>query len=205
LSIFIYACSSINEFSEYENIDGKFIETGIASWYGPNFHGNKTANGEIFDMNKMTAAHRTLPFGSIVRIINKENNKSVIVRINDRGPFVKERIIDLSKKAADKINLIINGSANVEIFLLNIKDVKKLPNNLKIPHYSVQVGSFINELDAIQMSSKISGSIIEEVKINKKSYFRIYVGLFTEISEAQMLKNSLKTNGIEGFVKQIDN
>lgn len=195
----------MSEFSEYENIEGKFIESGIASWYGPNFHGNKTANGEIFDMNKMTAAHRTLPFGSIVRIKNKENNKSVIVRINDRGPFSKERIIDLSKKAADKINLINDGTAHVEIFLLNIQEVKKLPYNLKIPHYSVQVGSFLNKSDAIQMSSKILGSRIEEVKIDGKSYFRIYVGKFTEISKAKALKDSLKDKGIEGFVKQIDN
>ncbi len=93
----------------------EFYQSGEASWYGPGFNGKKTASGEKFDMNKMTAAHRKLPFGTKVRVTNLKNNKSVIVRINDRGPYKKSRIIDLSKKAAEKIGLVKGGVAPVKI------------------------------------------------------------------------------------------
>lgn len=89
--------------------------TGYASWYGKEFHGKKTASGEIFNMNALTAAHRKLPFGTYVLVTNLSNNKKVIVRINDRGPFYKKRIIDLSKKAAEKIGLTKVGKVKIEI------------------------------------------------------------------------------------------
>lgn len=91
------------------------VTTGIASYYGKEFHGRKTANGEIFDMNSLTAAHRTLPFGTIVKVINVANNKEVTVRINDRGPFIKGRIIDLSYGAAAEIDLLSVGQVKLEI------------------------------------------------------------------------------------------
>ena len=90
-------------------------QTGLASYYADKFNGRKTANGEIFDENKLTAAHKTLPFGTIVKVTNLTNNKSVIVRVNDRGPFVAGRIIDLSKAAAKKINLIEAGVVKVTV------------------------------------------------------------------------------------------
>lgn len=89
--------------------------TGIASYYGKEFHGRKTANGETFDMNAMTAAHRTLPFGTIVRVTNLANDQSVTVRINDRGPFIKGRIIDLSYGAAKSIDLLSIGQVKIEV------------------------------------------------------------------------------------------
>lgn len=88
---------------------------GRASWYGPKFAGRKTANGEIFDPNQLTAAHKTLPFGTFVQVHNLENNMSVVVRINDRGPFKPGRIIDLSRAAAESINMISTGTAPVRI------------------------------------------------------------------------------------------
>lgn len=91
------------------------VTTGIASYYGKEFHGRKTANGEIFDMNALTAAHRTLPFGTIVKVTNLANNKEVTVRINDRGPFIKGRIIDLSYGAAAEIDLLSIGQVKLEI------------------------------------------------------------------------------------------
>jgi rare lipoprotein A len=199
---FLISCSSSNEFSKYENVSGKFIETGIASWYGKEFHGNKTANGETFNTNKLTAAHRTLPFGSIVRVTNKENNKSVIVRINDRGPFVKNRIIDLSKKAAKEIEILEAGSAEVELRLLNDFD---LPENLTAPHYTVQIGSYRNKKDAENIVSRFPNAKVFEAKIDGINYYRIYVGNFTSKSQASVLLNSLKEKGIDGFVKQIEN
>ena len=90
-----------------------YTERGVASWYGPNFHKKKTANGEVFDMNLLTAAHKTLQLPSLVRVTNIENNRSLILRVNDRGPFVKNRIIDVSKKAASILGFQKKGTANV--------------------------------------------------------------------------------------------
>ena len=98
-----------------ENAAGQKIEEGRASWYGPNFHGNLTANGERFDMRKLTAAHRTLPFNTVLKVKNLDNGKEVMVRINDRGPFAKNRIIDLSRRAATKIDMIGTGTARVAL------------------------------------------------------------------------------------------
>ena len=91
------------------------VLTGIASWYGPGFHGRTTANGERYDMNEMTAAHKSLKFGTKVRVTNQNNGKSVVVRINDRGPYVASRIIDLSKGAAQAIDMIGPGTASVTV------------------------------------------------------------------------------------------
>ena len=87
-----------------------YTERGVASWYGPNFHKKKTANGEVFDMNLLTAAHKTLQLPSLVRVTNIENNRSLILRVNDRGPFVKNRIIDVSKKAASILGFQKKGT-----------------------------------------------------------------------------------------------
>ncbi|MFP4681836.1 MAG: septal ring lytic transglycosylase RlpA family protein [Chitinispirillaceae bacterium] len=95
------------------------IQTGKASWYGKKFHGRKTANGEIFDMHELTAAHNRLPFNTKVRVTNLDNNLSVIVRINDRGPFSGNRIIDLSYAAAKKLNMVKSGLATVSIEIIS--------------------------------------------------------------------------------------
>jgi rare lipoprotein A len=99
--------------------DRYYDEVGVASWYGPGFHGNQTANGERFDQHDMTAAHRTLPMPSFVRVDNLENGRSAILRVNDRGPFAKNRIIDLSKAAADKLGVIGAGTARVRVRYLS--------------------------------------------------------------------------------------
>lgn len=94
------------------------VETGIASWYGPTFHGKKTANGETYDQNEMSAAHRTLQMPSFVRVTNLENGKSVVVRVNDRGPYLRGRVIDVSKRAADLLGFINKGTARVRLEVL---------------------------------------------------------------------------------------
>lgn len=93
-------------------------ETGTASWYGPGFHGRTTANGERYDMYEMTAAHKTMRFGTRVRVTNERNGKSVVVRINDRGPYVGDRVIDLSRGAAEQIDMIGPGTAEVSLQVL---------------------------------------------------------------------------------------
>ena len=94
------------------------VLSGAASWYGPKFHGRTTASGEAFDMHDLTAAHRTLPFGTRVRVTNEANGKSVVVRINDRGPFHGKRVIDLSRKAAQSIGLMSRGVGPVKVEVL---------------------------------------------------------------------------------------
>lgn len=113
---FLFSCS-VKKKSESPSKE-RIFQKGEASWYGPGFNGKKTANGETFNMYKLTAAHKKLPFGTKVKVTNLQNGKSVIVRINDRGPFVKGRIIDLSKKAAQQIGLIQAGHAPVSIVIL---------------------------------------------------------------------------------------
>lgn len=100
-----------------ENYD--YVEEGVSSWYGPTFDGKLTANGEIYDMHDLTAAHRTLPLPSIVRVTNLSNGRSVILRVNDRGPFAKSRIIDVSKRAADILGFIQQGTARVKVEILS--------------------------------------------------------------------------------------
>ncbi|MBU1049870.1 septal ring lytic transglycosylase RlpA family protein [Candidatus Bipolaricaulota bacterium] len=92
---------------------GPYYEVGIASWYGPGFDGNRTANGEVYDMNGVSAAHKSLPFGTIVRVVEFETGRSIVVRINDRGPFVEGRIIDLSKGAAAQLGIVNKGITKV--------------------------------------------------------------------------------------------
>ena len=109
--VFILLSISCSEYTPR----GTWIEVGYASYYSKKFKGRRTASGEIFDPMKLTAAHRKLPFGTLVKVTNLENHKSVIVRINDRGPFIKGRIIDLSYKAALKIGLVSKGVAKVKL------------------------------------------------------------------------------------------
>jgi rare lipoprotein A len=102
----------------YPTVDYEYRETGIASWYGPNFHGKVTANGETFDMNEISAAHRTLPLPSVVRVVNLRNGRSLQVRLNDRGPFARNRIIDLSRRAAQLLGFEKDGTAPVRVEIL---------------------------------------------------------------------------------------
>lgn len=106
----------------YPRMVDRYRETGVASWYGVPFHGRKTANGEVYDMHGMTAAHPTLPLPSMARVTNLENGRSITVRINDRGPFAKKRIIDLSRRAAWELGFKDQGTAEVEVFYLGLAD-----------------------------------------------------------------------------------
>ena len=116
------ANNSKKQNSVVETSSNKTVYKGISSWYGPNFHGKLTANGEIFDMYGTTAAHKTLPLNSIVRVINLENNKSIILKINDRGPYVGDRILDCSYGAAKKLGFDKEGTASVRIEIIDFGD-----------------------------------------------------------------------------------
>lgn len=125
-------------------------ETGMASWYGPPYHNRRTANGEIFDMNQLTAAHLTFPMNSIVRVTNLKTMHSTIVRITDRGPFVPDRIIDLSVGAAKAVDVWRPGTAPVRLELL------KTPNSLDLPgRWCVQIGAIKDEKEALHLKDKL--------------------------------------------------
>ena len=162
-------------------------QIGIASWYGKNFHGKPTASGEIYNMYDMTAAHKTLPLGTEVMVTNLENNRSVEVTINDRGPFVKNRIIDLSYAAAKAIGMVGPGTARVMIEVLKTPGGQRVPN---IPSglYTLQVASFINKENADYLAAKLS-RLVDNVyivlyKTGETTYYRVRVGTFKSREEA---------------------
>lgn len=179
------------------------IETGVASWYGPDFHGRQTANGEKYDMNGLTAAHRTLPFNTHVLVENLDNGKTVEVRINDRGPFAKDRIIDLSRGAAELVEMIGPGTARVRIYLMNGEELAI--NDIKRAKYTVQLGSYETRELADRKAAEIRSSRVEEVDVNGKKVYRIYFGDFYDPKIALEALGRLEGLGHDGFVKQIDN
>ena len=127
-----------------------FVEVGVASWYGPGFHGKKTANGERYNQYAMTAAHKILPLGTKVRVTHLGNGRSVIVRVNDRGPFVEDRVIDLSRGAATRLNMMGSGTARVRIQSLGGVPEMREDGDMAGPFY-VQVGPWQDSNGAQQM------------------------------------------------------
>lgn len=138
----------------YQPVDSSngYEEEGIASWYGKDFHGKKTSNGEIYNMHAMTAAHKTLPIGTYVKVTRLDNGKEAIVRVNDRGPFVKGRIIDLSYKAASELGIADSGTAKVEIAALGdaVGD-KLIIRDYQHGNFMAQVGAFTVKSNATRL------------------------------------------------------
>lgn len=173
-------------------LEGKIYETGKASWYGGKFQGRQTASGEIFDTNLMTAAHKTLPFGSLVKVTNLENGKTVVVKINDRGPFVEGRIIDLSRAAAEEIGMVGAGVADVSLEILS----------REIPQYSgpsgtvtVQVGAFKNRENAEKTKEYLKRrGLLPDIQQSEGGIFRIVFNAVPEPDLEGML-NKLKHLG----------
>ncbi len=177
-------------------------ERGIASWYGGKFHGRRTANGETYNMYDLTAAHRWLPFGTLVRVTNLRNHKSVVVRINDRGPFVKNRIIDLSYAAARALDMIKTGTAPVELEKLPdyYGEVNLSPKN----GYYVQASSFLSSWRAKQLANKLARSFgtvrIERAVVNGLVYHRVKVGPYFSLSEAKRVQRWLRKRGYDAII-----
>jgi len=190
-----------------------FRQRGVASWYGEKFHGYKTASGEIYNMYKMTAAHKTLPLPSYVRVTNLDNHRSVIVRVNDRGPFHKGRIIDLSYAAAKKLGYAEKGTANVEITSVfpPAKAEAEHKNKLVSPNKSselfdgyglyVQVGAFGLRTSALHIKKQLAKVTQNPVNVfefdqNTTPLFRVWVGPFFNRREAMQEKKRISESGI---------
>jgi rare lipoprotein A len=202
----------------YQPIDSAngFSQQGVASWYGEQFHEKKTANGETYNMYAMTAAHKSLPFGTMVEVVNVENKKSTIVRINDRGPFCQGRIIDLSHSAAKKIDMIKKGTAAVEITALGTDDevlaeadktgpdvkLGVKPDNVYFTgDFTIQVGSFGDPDNAEKLKislEKITKDVhVIPVEKNNQTFYRVRVGRFNSLKQAQAMEQHLGQNGFE--------
>lgn len=181
-----------------------YLESGVASWYGEQFHGRPTASGEIFNMNRLTAAHRTLPLGTKAKVTNLENNKTVKVVITDRGPFVDGRTIDLSKAAARKIGMETQGLAKVKIEAPPTKESPAPSGEAHRQNYTVQVGSFADRKHANGLLEKLgnwrSDGYVVEYKTNKGTLYRVRVGSFNSIEKAEAAAKDLKKQGYPTFV-----
>jgi len=180
-----------------------YTATGYATWYGKKYHGNKTSIGEVYDMYKMTAAHKTLPLPCYVKVTNLKNDKTVIVRVNDRGPFVKDRIIDLSYAAANRLEIIEKGSELVKVELIDLdKKVKVSKINKQI---YIQAGLFSDEKNANNLINKIKklGTVKNEniKKIKNEDQFQVLIGPFKNNQKAKIKKDELSENFfINGFI-----
>lgn len=183
---------------------GRFFQEGVASWYGPGFAGRLTANGERFNPKVLTAAHKKLPFGSLVRVVNQDNGREVIVRINDRGPFVRRRVIDLSRAAAEEIGMVGPGVAPVRLYLIDEQEVQAAPEPTAAGPYTVQVGAFQESWRAHVLRAEIE-SFHPEVSIASDGvWHRVQVGLFMLRSEAEDLVRELAANGYQAAVVSVN-
>ena len=183
-----------------------FVQTGIASWYGRDFHGKKTSNGETYDMHAMTAAHKTLPLGVFVKVQNRENGRETVVRVNDRGPFVKGRIIDLSYSAAKTLGVDMAGTAPVRIEALGYPgsgvDQYKELENYDAGNYTVQIGSFREYSNAQrlyeQMKRLVGFSEIHMTNINGDNFYRVYAGKYASLHSAEKAEEEFSDHGYPG-------
>lgn len=174
-----------------------FTERGIASWYGTKFHGNRTSSGETYDMYAMTAAHKTLPLPTYVRVKNLDNGKQITVKVNDRGPFHQDRIIDLSYVAANKLGIAHSGTGRVEIEAINFSQNGGIDDE----GVFVQVGAYSDQANAKTVQLKLAqaeiDSVISPVTINaRKRVYRVRVGPFAQKESADRMVNDLHNMGL---------
>jgi rare lipoprotein A len=186
------------------NSSSAYKEKGVASWYGKKFHGRDTSSGERYDMYAMTAAHKTLPLPTNVRVTNLENGKSVILRVNDRGPFVKNRLIDLSYAAAQELDVVANGTAVVEVVALNSAYNKnaagsqsQTANNSQNVKMYLQVGAFGESANAQKLADKLSDSGIANVQVHEVSggatkLFKVRIGPLASVADYDRLSADIE-------------
>jgi rare lipoprotein A len=184
---------------------GRPMQSGMASWYGPGFHGRRTANGERYNMHALTAAHPTLPFGTRLEVRNVRTGQSVVVRINDRGPFAKNRILDLSYAAAREAGVHGPGTAYVEIYPAPAEvtppDAYETVTASRVPsRYTVQVGAFSEAGRAVELHRQISRIYPEVFVHSDGTWNRVQIGLFADRLQAEALRRELAVMGLSSVV-----
>lgn len=174
------------------------LQRGTASWYGPSFQGRRTASGERYDMHRLTAAHPSLPFGTRLEVRNVSNGRSVVVRVNDRGPFKGRRIIDLSYAAAQEIGAVVPGTATVELFLApDGGDENEEPPPAR---YTVQVAAFSEADRAEALRRELNPMYPETVVTFDGTWSRVQVGVFDDRDLADSLRRELAAIGLSSIV-----
>ena len=177
-----------------------YIERGIASWYGEEFHGRSTSSGEIYDMHALTAAHKLMPLGTVAKVTNLENGRSVTVKINDRGPFIDDRIIDLSYGSAGAIDMVETGLAPVEVEVLKWGE--------RISNFTIQVGSFAIQENAIRLKNRLEQKYADVYIVpydkDDMKFYRVRVGVMKDIKEAEQLAGELSATGLVTFITRKD-
>ncbi|MEM9531385.1 MAG: septal ring lytic transglycosylase RlpA family protein [Pseudomonadota bacterium] len=174
-----------------------YKERGIASWYGPNFHGKPTSNQETFDMYAFTAAHRTLPRPSYARVTRLDNGASVVVRINDRGPFKSGRIIDLSYAAAKKLDMIREGTTRVEVEAIHPENGDGRPEVATANHIFLQLGAFASRDNALKLLNRLRRREVAQAQLQStqdsggQPLHRVRVGPLTDEAAAESLAGRL--------------
>lgn len=177
-----------------------FVEEGMASWYGPGFHGKKTASGEVFNQYAMTAAHKTLPLGTRVRVTNLDNERSVLVRINDRGPFSKERIIDLSRAAASRLEITGRGTGRVRVQSLGGLPEVDVKGDISGDFY-IQLGAFGEKENARKLISVLSrdgrrGRLV----FGSNNMWNVQAGPWKDSATALAMLESFRSSYPQAFV-----
>ena len=179
------------------SLNNESSQFGMASWYGPSFHGKPSASGEPYDMWALTAAHRTLPFGTLVQVTKVETGKRVTVRINDRGPFVKGRIIDLSYAAARELAMIGEGTAHVSLTVVSPSNDSL--SSIRAPsRFWVQAGSFTTLMEAMTLRERLASQYdhvrVQTVNLPSGEWHRVQVGIFGSKKKAQIAARALQNN-----------
>jgi rare lipoprotein A len=180
-----------------------YVKRGLASWYGTKFHGRRTSSGETYDMYAMSAAHKTLPLPTYVQVTNLKNQKSVIVKVNDRGPFHSDRLIDLSYAAAVKLGITANGTAPVEVKAIDVQPAAQTtPPGPVAGGQFVQVGAFSDRGNAERLVQKISAQMPVPVSISNadNTYYRVRIGPFQNRQQAQTIQSQLSDLGINDIL-----
>lgn len=211
-----YVVRGVKYYPTYVSVGDEF--KGRASWYGPAFHAKLTANGETYNMHDMTAAHKTLPMNTIVRVTNHNNGLSAVVRINDRGPFVGARIIDLSNAAAKKVDMVGTGTAPVTLEILGFetknkkviptkKELKKLPQESPMTNFALQIASFSKIDGAIRTQAKYDNTdgyktVIKDIDNEDGRVFKVLLKGFKSEQEARDYKS--KGNFENSFIVRED-
>jgi len=180
-----------------------YLERGVASWYGPSFHGGTTSNGESYDMYAMTAAHKTLPLPSYARVTNLKNGKSIVVRINDRGPFVANRLIDLSYSAAARLDMLREGTTLVEVRALTpgVPDDLTRSAAAPVPTLYVQAGAFADEHNAQRLLSRLQAAGLPAVFVAaplaaSAPLYRVRVGPVGSVADFDRIAARLNALGV---------
>jgi rare lipoprotein A len=198
------ACSGAPKPTYFPGYPVGFVERGVASWYGPGFHGNKTANGERYDMHQLTAAHRTLPLGSVAVVRSMSTGRQVTVRINDRGPFAKGRVLDLSLAGSHALGMTGAGTDQIELRVVGYQG-----RTAEMGVLRVQVGSFSDHQNAINLLERVkqfySGGRIQVVDLPEGKRYRVQIGQFSREAQAEAAASHLESSlDLQAFVFRDD-